>query len=91
MGPEHYGKERWESTEAKAENLVQMELKRLKWEAMELSQRAKGDASKIALAMRLRRETVMPVKWIAERLQMGTTGYVNHLLYQHRKTGKPSI
>ena len=91
MGPEHYGKERWESAEAKAENLVQMELKRLKWSAMELSQRAKGDAGKIALAMRLRRETVMPVKWIAERLEMGTTGHVNHLLYQHRKKSRNKI
>jgi len=27
----------------------------------------------------------MPVKWIAERLHMGTPGYVNLLLYRQRK------
>jgi hypothetical protein len=30
---------------------------------------------------------VMTVKWIAARLRMGTSGYVNHLLYQRRKAG----
>jgi hypothetical protein len=43
------------------------------------------------VAVLLRPETVMPVKWIAERLQMGTGGYVNHLLYQRRKAGKRII
>ena len=28
------------------------------------------------------------VKWIAERLQMGAPGYVNHLLYRRRKAGR---
>ena len=27
----------------------------------------------------------MTVKWIAERLQMGSPGHVNHLLYRQRK------
>ena len=27
-------------------------------------------------------------KMDAEWLQMGTSGYVNHVLYQHRKAGK---
>jgi hypothetical protein len=34
---------------------------------------------------------VLTVKWIAERLQMGTGGYVDHLLYQRRKAGKRII
>jgi hypothetical protein len=42
-------------------------------------------ATSIALAARLRAKTVMTVKWIAERLQMGSPGYVNHLLYRRRK------
>jgi hypothetical protein len=33
----------------------------------------------------MRRETVVTVKWIAARLRMGAPGYVNHLLYRHRK------
>jgi hypothetical protein len=28
------------------------------------------------------------VKWMAERLQMGGPGYVNHLLYRRRKAGR---
>ena len=33
---------------------------------------------------RLRAETTMTVGWIAERLAMGTRGYLNHLLYRRR-------
>ena len=43
---------------------------------------------KVALAARLRAETTMTVVWIAERLAMGTRGYLNHLLYRRRKLGK---
>ena len=42
----------------------------------------------LALAARLRAETVMTVKWIAERLQMGAPGYVNHLLFSFTKTSR---
>jgi hypothetical protein len=41
----------------------------------------------VALAARLRAETTMRVGWIAERLAMGTRGYVNHLVYRRRKLG----
>ena len=37
------------------------------------------------MAVRLRAESVMTVKWIALRLQMGAPGYLNHLLYCRRK------
>jgi hypothetical protein len=55
-----------------------------------LVRRAKGDAVKVALAARLRAETVMTVKWIAERLRMGVPGYVNLLLYRRRKADRKS-
>ena len=42
---------------------------------------------KVALAARLRAETTMTEGWIAERLTMGTRGYLNHLLYRQRKLG----
>ena len=42
---------------------------------------------KVALAARLRSETTMRVGWIAERLAMGTPGYLNHLVYRRRKLG----
>jgi len=88
MGAEHYGSERQETAEVQAEELIAAEFKRNGWREDDLGQRAKGDALKVTLAARLRKETVMTVKWVAERLQMGAPGYVNHLLYRRRKTGK---
>jgi len=88
MGEEHYGEERQETAEALAEVIVTEELKRRRWREEDLGRRAKGDAVKVALAVRLRTETVMTVKWIAERLQMGSPGYVNLLLYHRRKADR---
>jgi len=88
MGAEHYGAERQETAEAQAEEIIAAELRRHGWREEDLGRRAKGDAVKVALAARLRAETVMTVKWVAERLQMGAPGYVNHLLYHRRKAVK---
>jgi len=38
----------------------------------ELSKRPKNDPDKLALAARVRRETTMPIRWIAQRVQIGT-------------------
>ena len=85
LGAEHYGEERAETEAAKAERMIAEELKRRKWKASELQARPKGDPAKVALAGRLRAETTMTAGWIAERLGMGTRGYLNHLLYRQRK------
>ncbi len=85
LGAEHYGDERQETMEEHAEGIVEEELKRRKWDEAELGRRAKGDAQKVKMAVRLRAETAMTVKWIAQRLQMGAPGHVNHLLYRWRK------
>jgi len=85
MGAEHYGTERQETMAEHAEGIVTEELKRRRWGEEELPRRAKGDAGKVVVAVRLRAETAVTVKWIAERLQMGTPGYVNHLLYRRQK------
>jgi hypothetical protein len=50
-------------------------------------QASKGDSVKVALAARLRAETTMTVGWSAERLTMGTCGYLNHHVYRQRKLG----
>ena len=85
LGPEHYGEERQESQEEKAEQVVAEELRRRRWEEAALGQRAKGDPEKVKIAIRLRKETLMTVAWIAERLQMGSVANVNTLLYQWRQ------
>jgi len=60
-------------------------IKRRRWDEAELAQRAKGNAQKVAIAVRLRAETAVTVQWMAERLQMGAPGYVHHLLDRQRK------
>ena len=39
------------------------------------------------MSARMGSETTMTVGWIAERLAMGTRGYLNHRLYRQRKLG----
>ena len=87
MGAEHYGEEGVETAEALAELIIAEELKLGRWQEADLKTRPKGDSVKVALAARLRMEMPMPVGWIAERLAMGTRGYLNHLLYRRRKLG----
>jgi hypothetical protein len=62
-------------------------LKLGRWQEADLKTRPKGHSVKLVLAARLRAETTMTVGWIAERLAMGTRGYLNHLLYRRRKLG----
>ena len=51
----------------------------------DLARRPKGDARKVRIAERLRRETTMTLAWIGDRLYMGAPGHVSCLLY--RKEG----
>jgi len=88
MGAEHYGEERAQTAEAMAEQIIVAELKRRRWNDAALRTRPKGDPAKVALAARLRAETTMTVGWIAERLGMGSRGYLNHLLYRQRQSGR---
>ena len=85
LGAEHYGEERRESEEQKAEGIVAGELKRRGWKEEELGLRRKGDKVKVALARRLREETTMTLKWIAERLQMGSWTNVSNRLAASRR------
>jgi hypothetical protein len=85
VGAEHYGAERQETAEAHAEQIIVEELGSEAARRSELAKRAKGDRLKIRVASRLRAETTLTVKWIAERLAMGTAGYVNNRLYRWRQ------
>ena len=88
VGRWHYGEAVQASAEASAERLVREELAKRKWDETALASRPKGDAGKLALAGRLRRETTMTLGWIAARLQMGTPGHLSHLLYWQRRGEK---
>ena len=81
----HYGEIVWEAAQARAEQIVIAGLKRLKWRETELAVRRKGNPDKVKLALALRAQTTMPLRWIAARLCMGTPGYLKWLLYQARQ------
>ena len=87
-GENHSAKDRFESSEAKARAIVAAELKRRSWKTEELRQRRKGDPEKVAIAVRLRAETTMTLKWIAEALEMGAWTNVSNLLSLRRHKKK---
>jgi hypothetical protein len=65
---------------------VREEVERLGWREDELRARRKGHRAKVLLARRLRQETTMSLKWIAERLHMSSWTYVSNLLNEQPQT-----
>jgi hypothetical protein len=90
VGPSHYGAQRQETGLQKAERMVREEIERLGWDEDELGARRKGDRAKVLLARRLRQETTMSLKWIAQRLHMGSWTYVSNLLNEPPQTPSPA-
>ena len=64
---------------------VMGELRRHRWTEATLGERKKGAVEKVKMAIRLRKETLVTVAWIAERLRMGSVANVNMLLYRWRQ------
>ena len=83
-GEAHPALERDETEKAKACRIVKEELKRLGWTNRDLRQRRKGDPKKVVLARRLREETAVSLKWIAQNLHMGTWTHVSNRLFHNR-------
>jgi REP element-mobilizing transposase RayT len=79
-GAHHGGEERHETEEAWARKLLARELKGAGWTAGDLAQRRKGDAGKIRMARRVRKQTTMTLNWIAKELNMGAAGSLANLL-----------
>lgn len=69
----HFGELRLETGQAKAERIITEELKRLDWQEADFALRRKHDPGKIQIALRLRKETTLSVKQIAERIHFGTS------------------
>ncbi len=67
------------------------ELARRGWTEADLAARQGSDRGKVAIAVRWRSETTLPVKWIAARVQIGTAKGAKSLLHhlapgpRHRK------
>ncbi|HWW01833.1 MAG TPA: hypothetical protein VNZ64_19190, partial [Candidatus Acidoferrum sp.] len=81
LGEHHSGQLRHESAQAKGERIIGEELKRLKWQDKDLQEHPKTDAAKLAMAVRLRRETTLTIREIAERLHLGSWKSLNNRLY----------
>ena len=74
---------RRETTEEKARRIIKEELDGLGWDSAALAQHPKGDARKVLMARRVRAETSVTLKWIAEHLQMGAWTHVANRLAQN--------
>ncbi|MCP5525764.1 MAG: hypothetical protein H7A47_03020 [Verrucomicrobiales bacterium] len=72
LGEHHAGQLRAESAAAKAERIIGEELQRLGWTRADLEQRNRTAPEKLELAARLRRETALTIKEIAQRLHLGS-------------------
>lgn len=72
VGRHHFGQMRLEVAQAKAERIIVEELRRRGWQEPDLSVRPKRDPGKLEIALRVRKETTLPLKEIAARLHRGT-------------------
>jgi hypothetical protein len=72
----------------KSARSIAAELRRRRWTEDDLICRREGDPEKIRIAMRLRQQSAMSLKWIAERLRMGAWTDVSNLLVQQRKKSR---
>jgi len=73
-------KERGEIDHVLAERLIKSCLHEVGWSLRDLGRERKGDAIKVEIARQLRTHTPMTRRWIAQRLHMGSVGYVSNLL-----------
>ena len=81
VGAEHYGEERRESRDERAERIVLEELRTAGWSEGRLASSAKGHRVKVRVALRLRAETTVTYEWIARRLGMGSRSNASNLVY----------
>jgi hypothetical protein len=87
LGQHHAGELRLETAQAKADRLVADELRRLGWTAKDLVRRRKNDAGKLAMAVRLRRETTLTSQAITARVHLGTYNTAKARLDRAMKEG----
>jgi REP element-mobilizing transposase RayT len=87
LGENHAGQLRSETAQAKADRIVAQDLRRLGWSAEDLVDRPKNDPDKLAIAVRLRQETTLSIKAIADRVHLGTYNTANARLHRAMKEG----
>ena len=85
LGDHHAGDLRRQNAETRAERIMAEELERLGWTEADLLSQRKNAPGKLEMAARLRRETTLPVKWIAARVHLGTSKGANRNLHHWMK------
>jgi putative transposase len=71
-----------ELTRERAELIVREELAALGWNNADLGRLPKGDAEKIRIARRVRAETTASLRWVGQRLNMGSWTSTANSLYR---------
>jgi putative transposase len=77
LGEHHAGALHLETALARADRIVEEELRRLGWAPADLATRRKNDLNKLAIAARLRKETTLTIKNIAAKVHLGTSKSAN--------------
>src|ERR1017187_7994339 len=87
LGENHSGELHRETAEQRANRIIAEELSRRGWEESDLATRRRSDPGKLAITARLRKETTLPIKWIAARVQTGTAKGAQSVLHHlaHRQ------
>ena len=60
------------------------------WQESDLAARHRSDPGKLAIAARLRKETTLPIRWIAARVKIGTPKGAKAVLHRlaHGRTAR---
>ena len=85
LGGHHAGELHRQAADAKAERIIAEELQQRGWREEHLVVRRKNDPAKLDIATRLRKETTLPIKAIADRIHLGTSKSANMKLYKHMR------
>ncbi len=83
------GQMRLELARLAADRIIAEELRRLGMEEAQLARRPKTAPEKIGIAARLRRETVLSIRWIASRLSAGSPNTLRNSLHRLRHAPPP--
>ena len=81
----HFGELVQAAVAVQAERFVTDRLRAMGWQEQDLTARRKGDPAKVKLAAAVRAQTTLPLAWIAQRLAMGSRGYLTWLLQRQAK------
>ena len=70
-----------ETAEQKGNRVIAEELARLGWQQYNLASRRQAHLDKLAIALRLRNETTLSIKWIVARVRIGSSKGAKSVLH----------